>query len=479
MRSAGEFLDAAAEAARDGDALLVEALSAPGDAAAFLSLSHALMKARRPRRALDAVARALALEPQTVAAHLRRARILKGLRAAEDAVASAMRAVALAPENVEAWRTLAAMCIAANRLPRALAAFERALALDPHHIDTLNNVGWALTQLQRYDAALATLDRGLSLAPNGASLRWNRALCLLAMGRFAEGLEDYEARFSLDDPSFERLRRSDAPLWRKGEAIAGKRVFLYNDQGHGDTIQFIRFVRELRRMDAEVIAEVQTELAALCASVDANVRIVRQREEPPAFDLICPMASLPHRLGLTASTIPARVPYLHADEARIVAWRARLQDLPGRMRVGLAWAGNARHVNDANRSIALTRLEPLLSAAGVLFVSLQKEMRQGDAEILARHDVVDHTSMLADFSDTAALISNLNLVITVDTSVAHLAGALGVPVWIFVPFAADFRWMAGRDDSPWYPTARLFRQPRFRDWESAIATAARALQGQS
>ncbi len=445
----------------------------------FLAAADALMKARRPRRALDAVARALAIEPLNVKAHLQQARTLRAMGAHEDAVASAMRAVELAPASVEAWRALGVMCVAANRLQRALAAFERASALDPAHTETLNNLGWALTQMQRYDAALSVLDRGLALAPDGAALRWNRGLCLLSMGRFAEGLEDYEARFAIDDPSFERLRRSDAPLWRKGEAIAGKRLFLYNDQGHGDTIQFIRFARELRRMDAEVIAEVQTELTELCASVDPNLRIVRQREAPPAFDLLCPMASLPHRLGLTASSIPARVPYLRADEARVAAWRERLADLPGRMRVGLAWAGNARHANDANRSIALARLEPLFGAAGVSFVSLQKDVRPGDAEILARHGVVDDTAMLADFSDTAALISNLNLVITVDTSVAHLAGALGVPVWIFVPFAADFRWMAGRDDSPWYPTARLFRQPRFRDWESAIAVAARALRGQS
>jgi len=454
----------------------MQSMQSAGD---FLAAADALMKARRPRRALDAVARALALEPQNVAAYLRRARILKAMRAFEEAVVSATRAVELAPESVEAWRALGVMCVSANRLPRALAAFERALAFEPDHLDTLNNLGWALTQLQRYDAALTVLDRGLALAPDGASLRWNRGLCLLSMGRFAEGLEDYEARFAIDDPSFERLRRSDAPLWRKGEAIAGKRLFLYNDQGHGDTIQFIRFARELRRMDAEVIAEVQPELAELCASVDPNLRIVRQREASPAFDLLCPMASLPHRLGLTASSIPARVPYLRADEARVAAWRERLADLPGRMRVGLAWAGNARHANDANRSIALARLEPLFGGAGVSFVSLQKDVRPGDAEILARHGVADNTAMLADFSDTAALISSLNLVITVDTSVAHLAGALGVPVWIFVPFAADFRWMAGRDDSPWYPTARLFRQPRFRDWESAIAVAARALRGQS
>jgi tetratricopeptide (TPR) repeat protein len=445
----------------------------------FLATANALMKARRPRRALEATAHALALEPMNVMAHLQRAHILRALRAGEEAVASATRAVELAPESVEAWRALGVMCVAANRLPRALAAFERALAFDPDHTDTINNLGWALTQLQLYDAALRVLERGLALAPDAPSLRWNRGLCLLAMGRFAEGLEDYEARLALDDPSFERLRSLDAPLWRKGEPIAGKRLFIYNDQGHGDTIQFIRFARALRRMDADVIAEVQPELAALCESVASGVRIVRQRETPPAFDLTCPMASLPHRLSLTVDTIPAQVPYLRADPARVAAWHERLGELQGRMRVGLAWAGNPRHANDANRSVSLARLEPLLDTVGISFVSLQKDMRTGDGEILARHGVVDHTEALTDFSETAALMANLHLVITVDTSVAHLAGALGVPVWIFVPFAADFRWMAGRDDSPWYPTARLFRQPRFRDWESAIAVAARALRGQS
>jgi tetratricopeptide (TPR) repeat protein len=445
----------------------------------FLAAADALMKARRPRRALEATAQALTLEPLNVQAHLQRARILRAMRAGEEAVVSATRAVELAPQSVEAWRALGVMCVAANRLPRALAAFERALAFEPDHIDTLNNVGWALTQLQLYDAALRVLERGLALAPDTSSLRWNRGLCLLSMGRFAEGLEDYEARLALDDPSFERLRSLEAPLWRKGEAIAGKRLFIYNDQGHGDTIQFIRFARTLRQLGADVIAEVQPELAELCASVDARVHIVRQRETPPAFDLMCPMASLPHRLSLTVDTVPAQVPYLRADPVRVAAWRERLGALQGRMRVGIAWAGNARHGNDANRSIGLAWLEPLLNAAGISFVSLQKDVRTGDGEILARHGVADHTDALTDFSETAALMANLNLVITVDTSVAHLAGALGVPVWILVPFAADFRWMAGRDDSPWYPTARLFRQPRFRDWESAIAAAARALSGQS
>lgn len=217
----------------------------------------------------------------------------------------------------------------------------------------------------------------------------------------------------------------------------------------------------------------------MCASVDARAQIVRQGETPPAFDLMCPMASLPHRLGLTVDTIPAQTPYLRADAGRVAAWGERLGSLQGRMRVGIAWAGNPRHVNDANRSIGLAQLEPVLKAAGISFVSLQKDVRDGDGEILVRHGVADHTRALPDFSETAALIAHLNLVITVDTSVAHLAGALGVPVWIFVPFAADFRWMAGRDDSPWYPTARLFRQRRFRDWESAIAAVARALTSQS
>ena len=469
-------------AAQSGDpaealALIDRALAAPGAAQEFFDMAAGLMRMRRPKRALAAIDRGLALAPGEARAHVQRAHILKALKEHEAAVGSAVRAVELAPQAAAAWRTLGVMCMAANRLPRATAAFRRSLALDGGDVPTLANFGLVLTQLQHYPAALAAFDRALTLDPGSAHARWNRGLCLLALGRFEEGLDDYEARLAIDDAAFERQRGDGAALWRKGEAIAGKRLLLYNDQGHGDTIQFIRFAPVLKAMGAEAIAEVQGELAALCASVDPAVRIVRQREAAPAVDLVCPMASLPHRLGLSVTTIPAEVPYLRADAARMAAWGERLASLAG-PRVGLAWAGNARHANDANRSIALEALAPLAAVPGVSFVSLQKEPREGDARLIAAWGIADHTALMSDFSETAALVANLDLVITVDTSIAHLAGALARPTWIFVPFAADFRWLSARADSPWYPTARLIRQPRFRDWSGAIEEAsARLRQG--
>jgi tetratricopeptide (TPR) repeat protein len=479
-QSVSALFAAAEVAARSGDAaaalaLIDRALEASGEAQEFFEMAAGLMRMRRPKRALAAVDRGLALAPHTAAGHARRARILRALQEQDAAVASAARAVELAPRSAGAWRALGVAYAGANRLPRAAAAFRQSVALGGGDAATLANFGCVLTQLQHYAAALEAFDRALQLDPVSAQARWNRGLCLLALGRFDEGLDDYEARLAIDDVSFERARADGALLWRKGEAIAGRRLLLYNDQGHGDTIQFIRFAPILRALGAEVIAEVQSELAELCASIDPAVRIVRQRETAPVVDLVCPMASLPHRLSLTVATIPAEVPYLRADAARVAAWRGRLAPLSG-LRVGLAWAGNARHANDANRSIALEALAPLFAAPGVSFVSLQKELRAGDASLIARWGIADHTALMTDFSETAALMANLDLVITVDTSIAHLAGALARPTWIFVPFAADFRWLAERADSPWYPTARLLRQPRFRDWSGAIEEASTLLR---
>jgi hypothetical protein len=288
------------------------------------------------------------------------------------------------------------------------------------------------------------------------------------MGRLQEGFADYEARMAINDARYERLRKYDAPLWRKGESIAGQRIFLYTDQGHGDTIQFIRLAQNLMKMDAQVVVEVQKPLVDLIRTFHPELRVIAQGDTPPPFDTFCPMPSLMHRLDMQVDTIPSRVPYLSADPALSALWRQRLSRLGGRMKVGLTWAGNPNHFNDLNRSIDLARLMPVLENRKVSFISLQKELRSGDGDILGRLQVLDAAPELDTFADTAALVSQLDLVISVDTSVAHLAGALAKPVWILLPFAVDFRWLAGRSDSPWYPTAHLFRQPAFGDWESAI-----------
>ena len=473
--SAGEILRAAAEAERAGDVsraaeLLVQAVDAPGaDAEAFIAIAEAQMRLKRPRLALEAFDRAAKSAPHNATVFFRRGQFFAQTRQHAASVKNFERAVQLEPRRFDILMGYGAALSANNQIPKSLEVFLAARKLNPSHTGVLSNCGWLLCQLQRYDESLKCLDRALDIEPGHAGARWNRALCLLTMGRFEDGFADYEARMTINDARYERLRKYDAPLWRKGEKVAGKRVFLYTDQGHGDTLQFIRLARNLMRMDAEVIVEVQAPLAELCATMHPDLRVIVQGTPPPAFDLFCPMPSLPHRLGLTVETIPARVPYLVAEHGLVLEWREALAGLNGRMKIGITWAGNPQHFNDANRSIAVERLLPLLETKGVSFVSLQKELRPGDEQILAGLNVFDQTAALRSFNDTAALVSQLDLVISVDTSVAHLAGALGKPVWILLPYAVDFRWLAGRADSPWYPTARLFRQPAFGDWESAIS----------
>ncbi|MEQ1756587.1 MAG: tetratricopeptide repeat protein [Micropepsaceae bacterium] len=474
FETAGEMLRAAAEAERSGEfaraaELLQHVCESPqSDANVLLLAGEAQMRLKRPRRAIETLSRAVALSPENAQLYLRRGQFLTQIGQHKPALANLTLAAQLEPKRFDVMLAYGAALSACNELPASLAAFQAARRLNPNHPGVLSNCGWLLCQLQRYDEAIAVLDRALDIAPGHAGARWNRSLCLLTAGRFEEGFADYEARMTIADPRYERLRKYDALLWRKGESIAGQRIFLYTDQGHGDTIQFIRLARDLMRMDAQVVIEVQEPLVELCKTLHPALQVITKNDTPPPFDVYCPLPSLPHRLNLTVDTIPARVPYLAADASLGDKWRERLASLNGRLKIGITWAGNPQHFNDQNRSIPLHRLLPVLESRNASFVSLQKEPRPGDADILNALGVFDATADLRSFSDTAALVSQLDMVISVDTSVAHLAGALAKPVWILLPFAVDFRWLAHRSDSPWYPTARLFRQPEFADWDGAI-----------
>jgi Flp pilus assembly protein TadD len=476
-----DLLHSATTAERGGDHMqaadLLDRIGASPEATAeeLKAVGEACMRLKRPRRAIDALTRALEKAPSDPQLYLRRGQFLSQIGQHKLAAANLARATQLDPKSFEAMLAYGAALSACNELPASLAAFQAARRLNPNHPGALSNLGWLLCQMQRYEEAITVLNRALDIAPGHAGARWNRALCLLTLGRFEDGLADYEARMNINDARYERLRKYDAPLWRKGESIAGQRIFLYTDQGHGDTIQFIRFARQLMQMDAQVVVEVQEPLVELCRSFDPALIVVTKSDPLPPFDVFCPIPSLPHRLDLSVDTIPARVPYLSADPAKVEQWRARLEKFSGRLKVGVTWAGNPQHFNDQNRSIALQTFLPVLESRKVQFVCLQKEKRPGDAELLAHVPMFDPTEHFCSFGDTAALVSELDLVISVDTSVAHLAGALGKPTWILLPFAVDFRWLANRSDTPWYPTARLFRQPAFGDWGSAIEKMRQAL----
>jgi hypothetical protein len=294
-------------------------------------------------------------------------------------------------------------------------------------------------------------------------------------GDFKGGFEVYERRWDADQ--HRAFRRDFAlPLWTGAEDVAGKTVLLHAEQGFGDTIQFSRYAPLLAARGARVVLEVQEPLRTLMASLSGVAQILSRGEALPDFDLHCPLLSLPRAFGTELRAIPNAVPYLAVAKDAVTRWGARL-GASGRRKIGIAWSGRPTHKNDRNRSVTLADFLKIFAGTDAAIVSLQREVRDADAAMLReRADVIHFGENLRDFADTAALMENLDLVIAVDTSVVHLAGALGKPVWVLLPFMPDWRWLLDRDDSPWYPNARLFRQDESRAWDSVIASVNAALR---
>jgi tetratricopeptide (TPR) repeat protein len=388
------------------------------------------------------------------------------LRRADEALHACRRALELAPDHPEVINTHGVILQNLGRHEEALACFDRALALKPDFAASFNDRGITLAALGRFDAALASYGRAIALAPDDADAHWNAALLHLLLGDLVRGFARREWGRKSRAVGFVD-RQFAKPVWR-GEEIADRTILLHGDEGLGDTIQFSRYAPLVAARGARVILEVQEALQPLLAEIDGvSLCIARSRGVLPDFDLHCPLSALPHIFGTSLATIPSfRLPPPPA--ARVQAWRERL-GAHDRLRVGLAWSGNPAHGNDRNRSMRLSMMSPLLDT-GARFISLQKEVREDDAaDLRGCTGIVDLTAHLSDFVETAALIACLDLVITVDTSVAHLAGALGCPTWILLPHIPDYRWLLDRDDSPWYPAVRLFRQDERRDYAGVIA----------
>jgi tetratricopeptide (TPR) repeat protein len=407
-------------------------------------------------------------ETQAIMGHL-----LRELGRFDEALAASDRALALSPDDADAHNGRGNVLIELNRFDEALAAYDRALAIDPNNTVALVNRGNALRYLGRTDAALDSFDAAIRTAPDFAEAHWNKAVLQLSHGDFANGFANYEWRWQR---GVEPSRGFAQPQWR-GEELSGKTILLHAEQGLGDSIQMLRYLplvaAKFGDMGGKIVLEVHAPVLPLIA--DPAIKLVRSGAPLPAFDVHCPLMSLPLAFRTTLATIPADVPYLHVPAGRLEKWQTKLAAVQT-PRVGLVWSGKVDHINDHNRSIPLERLAPVLSVPGISFVSLHKETRNNDLAELARWPNLTRVDdALADFADTAAAIAQLDLVIAVDTAVAHLAGALGKPVWILISHIQDWRWLIGRSDSPWYPSARLFRQPAPGDWDGAIADVAAAL----
>ncbi len=462
---------------RDTEALecLDKALAArPGDLEALLYRANALSALNRPQEALAGFEAVLARNPGHGDARLSRGTVLATMRQHAQALTDFDAVLAQAPNHSEALYNRGTALLELGRQAEALAAFERALAQAPKHGRAWNNRGRALQMLNRHDDAIESFEKAIALDKDYADAHSNLALSLLTVGDLRRGFAEYEWRWKRAGMSDGR-RGYRGRLWL-GEFPLGQRtILLSSEQGLGDTIQFARYATLLARAGANVALEVQPELKTLLGGIDGIVSCHARGEALPAYDVYCPLGSLPLALKTEPSSIPADIPYLRADDAHIAKWRPAIEALPGK-RVALAWAGQARHPNDRNRSIDLKSLESLFGIEGVSFISIQRELRDDDAALLARHANVTHLGAgLADMTDTAAVIALADLTIAVDTSVVHLAGAMGRDVWVLLPFSPDWRWTLTGTHSPWYPLARLFRQPAPNDWPSVIAATRDAL----
>ncbi|BAM92942.1 hypothetical protein S58_69760 [Bradyrhizobium oligotrophicum S58] len=442
----------------------------PGDANAARLLGHALHEAGRPAEAVEAYRRAAMLAPTDVVVLSNLAACLCGTGHLDAAIAACEHALALQPDHAPAHTNLGIIHEMRGEIDEAVAAHRRAIAADPVYAKGHANLAVALRNAGDIDAALAASHTAVALAPDNALARYNHSHFLLMCGDLVNGFAEH--RWGRDCPDLSAgMPRFDMPEWQ-GEPLGGRTLLLFAEYGIGDALQFVRYVDRVKTMGGNIVLQVQPAIAPLLRSL-AGVRVVARGEPLPPFDLQLPLMDLPRIFGTTLETIPADVPYLAADPIKVAAWRNVLGHAP-QLKVGMVWAGNPRHKGDRQRSLAARDVLPRLVTPGVQLYSLQKEPRPDDAPALADlgSDVVDLAPLLGDFAETAAAVAALDLVISVDTSVAHLAGALAKPVWVLLPYALDWRWLRDRADTPWYPTMRLFRQERPMAWDSVLARTA-------
>ncbi|MBI1206202.1 MAG: tetratricopeptide repeat protein [Azospirillum sp.] len=443
----------------------------PDFADALYNLGNALRDQGKLEAAIARYHQALRSRPDYYEALNNLAAVLKQLGRTDEAVAICHQALRTRADCHQALNNLGVLLLEQGKTDEAIEKFRRALQIAPDYLDALNNLANGFRDQGKLDDAIARFLEVQRLQPDQPDANWGESLTRLIQGDFETGWQKYEWRW-LTKGSVAHGRPE--PPWR-GEPLDGKTILLHCEQGFGDCLQFIRYAEAVKARGGSVVLLAPTELERLFRSASGIDRLVTGFAEIPPCDYQAPLGSLPLRFETRLATIPANVPYLAAEPSSVLAWQRRLPASAG-PKVGISWRGRPTHRDDRNRSISPAVWATLLGAGAGSFFSLQKGPRTGDLERLAGHpNFLDLSADLVDFAETAALIENLDLVLSVDTSIAHLAGALGKPVWILLPFAPDWRWLLHRSDSPWYPTARLFRQGNPGDWTSVIDQVAAAL----
>lgn len=436
----------------------------PSFAEGYRHLGMAFDELAKLPEAESAFRESVRVDPGSAASHDRLGRTLGRSNRIDEALEHFHRALAIDPNHFDANFNLGVAYRILGRHDPAIAAMERALAADPKSQVALNEMAEILSDTGEHRKAIPFLDRAIALNPGDSDLRGRRALSLLAIGSLTEGFKEYEWRWK--SSTFPQNRRYSHILQWTGFDISGKTILLYTEQGYGDSIQFIRYAPLIAERGARVLLQANRELLPLLTTTGGIAQSIESDGTPPKFDVQSALLSLPFAFGTSLETIPANVPYLHADPKKIEQWKPRLDAPPGKRKIGLVWAGRPTHRRDRQRSIPPEFLAPLAGVSDAVFFSLQKG--KAGANNIDGLDLVQLGPDLKDFADTAAVIAQLDLVISVDTAVVHLAGAMGRPVWTLLGAFTDFRWMLEREDSPWYPTMRLFRQRRRDDWTTTV-----------
>jgi len=434
---------------------------------AYINLGNIFTEKRQFGEAILNYQKAIQVEPLSPDAYSSLGIALLKAERYNEAVICCRKALELAPQNADMHYNFGIALQEQGILDDAITCYRKASEMNPGDAETLNNLAFALQENRRPHEALPYYRKALQLDPGYTTAHWNLSLALLLTGNFREGWREYEWRWGTKY-LLSSKRDFAQPLW-DGSDLKGRTILLHAEQGFGDTFQFVRYAPLVAGLGANVVLECQKPVAALMQSVGGIQHVIARGEELPAFDIHCPLLSLPLAFDTTLETVPATVPYISADSSLSAKWRDRLKDDDSEMKIGIAWAGNPGFKQNRYRNIPLHFFIPVAGLPGVSLYSLQK----GEESAMANNPpgqmkVVDYTGDINDFSDTAAFMENLDLIISVDTAVAHLAGAMGKRVWTLLPFSPEWRWLLEREDSPWYPTMKLFRQSSKGDWASVI-----------
>jgi len=437
----------------------------PDLAEAYLNRGIALRELKLFDEALASYDRAIELDPNLSEAYSNRGNALKDLNRLDEALVSYAKAIDINPNEAEAYSNRGIALTELKLFDDAIASFDRAIEIKPDSAEAFSNRGVNFEQLQRYEEALISYERAIEIDPDHANAHWNKSIILLLTNNFVKGWELYEWRWKLKTLG-PRFRNFTQPLWLGDEKINNKTILLHSEQGLGDTIQFCRYAKLVKELGASVLLEVPKSLLGLLNGLEGVDQLIERDTPLPDFDYHCPLLSLPLAFKTDLASIPNSTPYLALATQKREHWAKKL-GVKTKPRVGLVWSGSTTHKNDHNRSLVLQQLLPHLPKL-FEYVCLQKEVRELDQKMLLGSGIGRYEDELKDFSDTAALCELMDLVISVDTSVAHLAGAIGKKTWVLIPNVPDWRWLLDRDDSPWYPSIKIYRQPSLGDWDGVI-----------